>query len=148
MLMSLCYCQPSHSTFNNCAYLSAYACNKCLSQSFQYFICFILGAQKGQPLYSVAKKFLAYFTVYFGLIAVAGSTPLESPEQQAYSAFEELVTDFSKRNCSLNSKIFMTLENYYRQELNCSTPQLCHQCEPCQPCICEFCGSNPLVIIS
>ena len=83
----------------------------------------------------MARKFLAYFTIYFGLIAVTGSTLPESPEQQVYSAFEALVTDFSKRNCSLNSKIFMTLEDYYRLELNCSVPQLCHQCKPCQPLV-------------
>ena len=93
------------------------------------------------------KKLLAYSVLYFGFIAVEGVNPLK-PDEQAYQDFEQLVTEFSMKNCSLNTRIFNVLELYYQQELglNCSVPQqVCHECQPCSECICPYCPSDQVI---
>ena len=111
------------------------------------FIFFYLLGLRTKKLTAPMRKLLAVGVIYFGLIAISAAT---NPEQKAYDDFDSLVTDFSKKNCPFNRRIFTILENYYAVELRktgetcvVQQPTPCLQCSPCQACICPYCP--PLV---
>ena len=116
-------------------------------------MCIFLGLRT-QKLTAPMRRLLALSVVYFGLIAISAAD--QSLSKKAYDDFDSLVTEFSKKNCPFNRRIFTILEEYYSVELRIpktgetcvvQPPQIpCHECVPCQACICPYCP--PVVITS
>ena len=120
-----------------------------MNNIFHLIFSFYLGRKHRKLRSSLTTLIFGYF-VFFGLIVIAETAKSRADVAAAYEKFDQLVTEFSKKNCPFNVKHFNVLEAYYSAELkvpstpkNCTFQQIpCIQCKPCMPCICEYVPST------
>ena len=113
-----------------------------MNNIFHLTFSFYLGRKHRKLRSSLTTLIFVYF-VFFGLIVISEAAKSTADEAAAYENFDQLVTEFSKKNCPFNVRHFNILEDYYSAELkvpstpaNCTVQQI--PCLRCEPCICEY----------